>query len=159
MEHLDTGNLSPFTFQFAMANEHHPVNMWLAEELAHTMLALEAAVLNERNTRERHQALGEAYEQERAAHRIVTQALADVTAMNHVIELENQRLRTDLDIATNLVAQNREIVRAYRISGVPLTRPRNLPETFLPTLRRIRQEEDVRRAVRARTGQINEDLL
>jgi hypothetical protein len=148
-------NLSPFTFQFAMANEHHPLNMWLAEELAHLYLALEAARLNERNSRERHEAIGTAYEEERNNHRETNETLAECFAENTVLRLENARLRTDLDIATNVIAQNRDIIRAYRMSAVPLVRPRNLPDTFVPTLRRIRDEQEERRRVRANNGQID----
>jgi len=137
-------------------NDHHPLNLWLAEELARSMLAVEAAVLNERNTRERHQAIGEAYEEERANHRDTTQLLAEAFATNQQISLENERLRRDLEIATTVLAQNRDIIRAYRLSGVPLIRPRTLPESFQPTLRRIREEQAERRRVRSRTG---EDII
>lgn len=139
----------------ANTNDHHPLNMWLAEELAHTMLALEASRLNERNTRERHEAIGQAYEEERTNHRDTNQLLADTFAENTVLRLENERLRADLTIATDVLAQNRDIIRAYRMSAVPLLRPRNLPETFIPTLRRVREEEEERRRVRSNNGQIN----
>lgn len=131
----------------------HPLHFWLAEQTASLMIAIEAAELNERNSRERHRLLGIAYEEERREHRAANDLLAEQVEQNNLLILANDRMRADLEIATNLLDQQRAILRAYRMSSVPLLRPRHLPATFLPTLRRVREEEEVRRRVRTRNGE------
>lgn len=130
----------------------HPLHFWLAEQCASLMIAIEAAELNERNTRERHRILGDSYEEERREHRAANDLLQAQVDQNNLLILSNDRLRQDLEIATTLLHQQRAIIRAYRMSSVPLLRPRTLPTTFLPTLRRIREEEEERRRVRTRNG-------
>lgn len=126
-----------------------PINIFLAEELAHAYVAVEVSEIRQRDVITRMRIAIAEVERLRTQLHAANANLETITNRHNRLAFENEHLQNEFHLNNDALRLLQRTVDRYRTrSGAALRR--RMPPSFDPILRRVRAQEQQRRTIRRR---------